>query len=76
MSPAMNGRVEKFAHFNMWVAGSVMWAAVSDESLKFGVQGATATNWFSRVNGARDNGIWLYLLTEMFEILLMKFQSK
>ena len=44
----------------MWVIGSVMWAAASDESLKFGVQGATATNWFSRVNGARDNGIWLY----------------
>ena len=47
----------------MWVIGSVMWAAASDESLKFGVQGATATNWFSRVNGARDSGIWLYLQT-------------
>ena len=47
---------------HMWVIGSVMWAAASDESLKFGVQGATATNWFSRVNGARDNGIWLYLM--------------
>ena len=46
----------------MWVTGSVMWAAASDESLKFGVQGATATNWFPRVNGARDNGIWLYLV--------------
>ena len=45
---------------HMWVTGSVMWAAASDESLKFGVQGATATNWFPRVNGARDNGIWLY----------------
>ena len=45
---------------HMWVIGSVMWAAASDESLKFGVQVATATNWFSRVNGARDNGIWLY----------------
>ena len=44
---------------HMWVIGSVMWAAVSDESLKFGVQGATATNWFLRVNGMRDNGIWL-----------------
>ena len=44
---------------HMWVTGSVMWAATSDESLKFGVQGATATNWFPRVNGARDNGIWL-----------------
>ena len=41
----------------------VMWAAASDESLKFGVQGATATNWFSRVNGARDNGISLYIST-------------
>ena len=47
---------------HMWVIGSVMWAAASDESLKFGVQGATATNWFSRVNGARDNGIRLYML--------------
>ena len=46
---------------HMWVIGSVMWAAASDKSLKFGVQGATATNWFSRVNGARDNGIWLYI---------------
>ena len=45
---------------HMWVTGSVMWAATSDESLKFGVQGATATNWFTRVNGARDNRIWLY----------------
>ena len=45
---------------HMWVTGSVMWAAASDESLKFGVQGATATNWFPRVNSARDNGIWLY----------------
>ena len=35
-----------------WVTGSVMWAAASDESLKFGVQGASATNWFPRVNGA------------------------
>ena len=46
----------------MWVTGSVMWAAVNDKSLKFGVQGATATNWFPRVNGARDNRIWLYTL--------------
>ena len=45
---------------HMWVTGSVMWAVASDESLKFGVQGATATNWFPRVNGVRDNRIWLY----------------
>ena len=45
---------------HMWVTGSVMWAAASDESLKFGVQGATTTNWFPRVNGAWDNRIWLY----------------
>ena len=45
---------------HMWVIGSVMWAAASGESLKFGVQGATGTNWFQRVNGARDNGVWLY----------------
>ena len=45
---------------HLWVTGSVMWAAASDESLKFGVQGASATNWFPRVDGARDNGIRLY----------------
>ena len=45
---------------HMWVISSVMWAAASDESLKFGVQGATATNWFPRVNGMQDNRIWLY----------------
>ena len=39
---------------------SVIRAVASGASLKFGVQGASATNWFSRVNGARDNGIWLY----------------
>ena len=39
---------------------SVMQAVASGASLKFGVQGASATNWFSRVNGARDNGIRLY----------------
>ena len=44
---------------HMWVIGSIMWAAASDESLKFGVQGATVTNWFPRVNGMRDNRIWL-----------------
>ena len=53
-----SGEICSFQH--MWVTGSVMWAAASDESLKFGVQSATATNWFLRVNGARDNGIWLY----------------
>ena len=41
---------------------SVIWAVASGASLKFGVQGASATNWFSRVNGTRDNGIWLYNL--------------
>ena len=46
---------------HMWVTGSVMGAVASVASLKFGVQGASATNWFSRVNGARDNGIRLYL---------------
>ena len=38
---------------------SVIRAIASVASLKFGVQGASATNWFSRVNGGRDNGIWL-----------------
>ena len=39
---------------------SGIWAVASGASLKFGVQGASTTNWFSRVNGARDNGIRLY----------------
>ena len=39
---------------------SVIRAVASGASLKFGVQGASATNWLSRVNGARDNGIRLY----------------
>ena len=39
---------------------SVIRAVASGASLKFGVKGASATNWFSRVNGARDNGIRLY----------------
>ena len=46
---------------HMWVTGSVMWAVAIGASLKFGVPGASATNWFSRVNGARDNGIGLYM---------------
>ena len=29
---------------HMWVAGSVMWVVASGASLKFGVQGASATN--------------------------------
>ena len=39
---------------------SVIRAVASGVSLKFGVQGASATNWLSRVNGVRDNGIRLY----------------
>ena len=39
---------------------SVIRAVASGVSLKFGVQGASPTNWLSRVNGARDNGIRLY----------------
>ena len=50
---------------HMWVTGSVMWAAASDESLKLG---ASATNWFPRVNGARDNGIRLYYVCQTLEI--------
>ena len=57
---------------HMSVIGSVMWAAASDESLKFGVQGATATNWFPRVNGARDNGIWLYNNFEKYPLSPLK----
>ena len=59
MSPVMNARVEKFTHIN--TCGLPVCHTGSRESLKFGVQGASATNWFSRVNGARDNGIWLYM---------------
>ena len=44
-------------HVGYW---SVIRAVASGVSLKFGVQGASATNWLSRVNSARDNGIWLY----------------
>ena len=58
-----SGEICSFQH--MWVIGSVMWAAASDKSLKFGVQGATATNWFPRVNGAQDNGIWLYYVSAL-----------
>ena len=50
------------SHQHMWVTGSVIWAVASGTALKFGVQGASATNWFSRVNGALDNGIRLYRL--------------
>ena len=39
---------------------SVIRAVASGVPLKFGVHGASATNWLSRVNGARDNGIRLY----------------
>ena len=49
------------SHQHMWVTGTVIRAVASGASLKFGVQGASATNWFSRVNGARDNGIRLYI---------------
>ena len=44
---------------------SGIWAVASGASLKFGVQGASVTNWFSRVNGARDNGIRLYHVTKI-----------
>ena len=36
---------------------SVIRAVASGVSLKFGVQGASATNWLSRVNGARDSTV-------------------
>ena len=39
---------------------SVIRAVASGASLKFGVQGASATNWFSRVNGAQNDVIRLY----------------
>ena len=44
---------------HMWVITSVMWAAASDESLKFRVQGVSVTNWFPQVNGPQDNVIRL-----------------
>ena len=52
---------------------SVIRAVASGTSLKFGVQGASATNWFSRVNGARDNGILLY--TFYFTAVKLTVQS-
>ena len=57
-----NGEICSLQH--MTVTGSVMWAVMSGASLKFGVQGASATNWFSQINGARDNGIQLYCLLQ------------
>ena len=46
----------------MWVTGSVIWAALSGKSLKFGVQGGSTTDWFPRVNVVRDNGSQLYCI--------------
>ena len=46
---------------HMWVTGSAMWAFTSGGSLKFGVQGASTTSWFSLVNGTWDNGIRMYM---------------
>ena len=43
MSPVMNARVEKFAHINT-CGLPVCRAVASGASLKFGVQGASATN--------------------------------
>ena len=60
MSPVMNARVEKFVTSTHVGYQSVIRAVASGVSLKFGVQGASATNWLLRVNGARDNGIRLY----------------
>ena len=60
MSPVMNALVEKFARFNTCGLPGLSWAVASGASLKFGVQGASATNWFSRVNDVWDNGIRLY----------------
>ena len=53
--------------------GSVIRAVASGASLKFGVQGASATNWFLRVNGARDNRIRLYRL--LWRFFLYMFES-
>ena len=49
MSPVMNARVEKFAHINtcglpVCHTGSREWRVPGGASLKFGVQGASATN--------------------------------
>ena len=56
-------------HVGYW---SVIRAVAGGASLKFGVQGASATNWFSRVNGARDNGIRLYHFVIIFQTKLVK----
>ena len=55
---------------------SVIRAVASGASLKFGVQGASATNWFSRVNGARDNGIRLYMFMFPLQNLAHKELSR
>ena len=52
-----SGEICSHQHVGYW---SVIRAVGSGASLKFGVQGASATNWLSRVNSAQDNGIWLY----------------
>ena len=52
------------SHHYMWVTG--LSYGQSRVARRFGVQGASATNWFSRVNGAGDNGIRLYIYIYKF----------
>ena len=65
-----DGRVEKFQH--MWVTGSVMWAAASDESLKFGVQGATMTDFHELTVHEIMGFDCIFLIKELFLATLLK----
>ena len=59
MSPVMNARVEKFAHIN--TCGLPVCHTGSREWRVTKIWGPRCKrDWLSRVNGARDNGIWLY----------------
>ena len=58
------------SHQHMWVAGSVIRAVASGASLKFGVQGASVTNWFSR-----DNEIRLYDASKQWLIIFKHSSS-
>ena len=61
---------------HMWVTGSVMWAAVNDESLKFGVQGVTTTNWFPWARTEINFDTLERLFAPTFEIKEQKWPSQ
>ena len=55
---AVSGEICSLQH--MWFSRSLMWAVTSGGSLKFGVRGMSATNWFSWIISMGVNRIWLY----------------